>query len=210
VIDNYPEGQVEWLEAINNPEDESMGTRLVPFSREIYIEQDDFREDPPKKFFRLSPGKEIRLKHAYYITCEKVIKDNNGNIVELRCKYDPESRGGGTPDGRVVKGTSHWVSAPHAVKTEVRLYENLFTRYNPDDIEEGKTFLDCLNPNSLQVLTDCRAEPGLADVKPGTFYQFLRQGYFAVDPDSTPGKPVFNRSVSLRDTWAKIEQKTKD
>jgi glutaminyl-tRNA synthetase len=207
VIINYPEDKVEMLDADNNPEDPDAGTRKIPFSREVYIEQEDFREDPPRKFFRLSPGREIRLKHAYYIKCEKVIKNETGEVIELHCTYDPESRGGWTNDGRKVKGTSHWVSAAHAVKTEVRIYDKLFSKENPSEIEEGSTFLDNLNPDSLEVLNQAMVEPGLADAEPGTRYQFLRQGYFCVDPDSRPGKPVFNRTVSLRDTWAKIEKK---
>jgi glutaminyl-tRNA synthetase len=204
IITNYPEGKVEDVEAINNPEDPDTTTRMMPFSREIYIERDDFREEPPKKFFRLAPGREVRLKHAYYITCDEVIKDpDSGKIVELRCTYDPESRGGGTPDGRRVKGTLHWVSAPHAVDGEVRLYDHLFTREDPD---EGGDFRSSLNPESLQVITGCKLEPGLKNVKPGDRFQFLRHGYFCVDPDSTDGMPVFNRTVSLRDTWAKIEK----
>jgi glutaminyl-tRNA synthetase len=210
IIDNYPEGKVEMIDADNNPEDPESGTRKIPFSREIYIEQEDFREDPPKKYFRLSPGSEVRLKHAYYITCEKVIKDEKtGEIIELHCTYDPESRGGWTPDNRRVKGTLHWVSAQHAIKVEVRLYDHLFTKENPDEVEENKTFIDNLNPNSLEVLIGCLAEPGLAEVKSGDLFQFMRQGYFCADPDSKPGKPVFNRAVSLRDTWAKIEKKMK-
>jgi glutaminyl-tRNA synthetase len=210
IIDNYPEGKVEMIDADNNPEDPDSGTRKIPFSREIYIEQEDFREDPPKKYFRLSPGREVRLKHAYYITCEKVIKDEKtGEIIELHCTYDPESRGGWTSDNRRVKGTLHWVTAQHAINVEVRLYDHLFTKEDPDEVEEGKTFIDNLNPNSLEVLTGCLGEPGLAEVKSGDLFQFMRQGYFCVDPDSKPGKPVFNRAVSLRDTWAKIEQKMK-
>jgi glutaminyl-tRNA synthetase len=208
IIDNYPEGKVEMLDAENNPEDPNSGTRKIPFSREIYIEQEDFREDPPRKFFRLSPGKEIRLKHAYYIKCERVVKEKKtGKIIQLHCTYDPETRGGWSTDGRKVKGTSHWVSAAHAVKAEVRLYHHLFLKENPDDEKDGKTFKDHLNPDSLEVLTDCLVEPGLAQAKPGDRFQFLRQGYFCVDPDSTEGKPVFNRTVSLRDTWARIEKK---
>jgi glutaminyl-tRNA synthetase len=204
VIDNYPDGQVEQLEAVNNPEDESMGTRQIPFSREIYIERDDFREDPPRKFFRLSPGREVRLKHAYYITCDKVVKDEStGEVIELHCTYDPESRGGGTPDGRKVKGTLHWVSAEHAIPAEVRLYENLFSSENP---QEGGDFKANLNPDSLESLTSCLVEPGLADAELPSRFQFLRQGYFCLDPDSVKGKLVFNRTVSLRDTWAKIEK----
>ena len=205
VIDNYPEGRVEELEAINNPEDSAMGTRTVPFSRVIYIEQDDFREDPPKKFFRLAPGREVRLKHAYYITCRSVTKDaQTGQVVELHCTYDPESRGGGTPDGREVRGTLHWVSAPHAREVEVRLYDHLFTAKDPGALEDSRT---CLNPDSLQVILGCQVEPALASALPGDKFQFLRQGYFCVDSrDSTSEKLVFNRTVSLRDTWAKIEK----
>jgi glutaminyl-tRNA synthetase len=207
IIQNYPEGKVEILDAENNPEDPNGGTRKIPFSREIYIEQEDFRENPPKKYFRLSPGREVRLKHAYYITCEKVIKDEKTDeILEIHCTYDPESRGGWTNDNRRVKGTLHWVSAQHSIKIEVRLYDHLFSPESPDVVEEGKTFLDNLNPDSLEVLTGL-AEPGLAEVKSGDQFQFLRQGYFCVDPDSTPEKPVFNRAVSLRDSWTKIEQK---
>jgi glutaminyl-tRNA synthetase len=210
IIDNYPEGKVEMLDAENNPEDPNAGTREIPFSREIYIEQDDFREDPPKKYFRLSPGKEIRLKHAYYIKCERVVKDEKtGEIVQLHCTYDPESRGGWVPGGRKVKGTSHWVSAAHAVKTEVRLYDHLFIKENPDDEKDGTTFKDNLNPDSLEVLTGCLVEPGLADAKPGERFQFLRQGYFCMDLDSVAGKVIFNRTVSMRDSWARIEKKQK-
>ncbi|RME44252.1 MAG: glutamine--tRNA ligase/YqeY domain fusion protein, partial [Caldilineae bacterium] len=210
VIDNYPEGQVEELEAINNPEDESAGTRLLPFSRELYVERDDFREDPPKKWFRLAPGREVRLKHAYYVTCTGVVRDpRTGEVVELHCTYDPETRGGWSQDGRKVRGTLHWVSAAHAVEAEVRLYDHLFLKPNPDDVEPGQDFTANLNPHSLEVLTGCRVEPSLANAQPGSRYQFLRQGYFVVDPDSTPQKPVFNRTVTLRDTWAKIEKKQK-
>jgi glutaminyl-tRNA synthetase len=208
VIVNYPEGHVEELEAINNPEDKSAGTRMVPFSREIYIEQEDFREDPPKQFHRLYPGNEVRLRYAYFIKCVDVIKDaRTGEIAELRCTYDPASRGGHSPDGRKVKGTIHWVSAAHAVDAEVRLYDTLFTKENPLDAEEGEDFKNAINPNSLDVLTDCKLEPGLAGAHPGGLYQFERQGYFCVDPiDSTRGRLVFNRTVTLRDTWAKIEK----
>jgi glutaminyl-tRNA synthetase len=206
VIENFPEGKVEEIEAVNNPEDPAAGTRRVPFSREIYIERDDFREDPPKKFFRLAPGREVRLKHVCYITCREVVKDEAGEVVELRCTWDPDSWGGSTPDGRRVKGTLHWVSAAHAVEAEVRLYDHLFDREDPEDVGEGEDFTASLNPASLQVLTGCRVEPGLRDVAPGTRLQFLRHGYFCVDPDSTPGRPVFNRTVPLRDTWAKIEK----
>jgi glutaminyl-tRNA synthetase len=210
IIDNYPEGKVEMLDAENNPEDPNAGTREIPFSREIYIEQDDFREDPHKKYFRLSPGKEIRLKHAYYIKCERVVKDEKtGEIIQLHCTYDPESRGGWIPGGRKVKGTSHWVSAAHAVKAEVRLYDHLFAKENPVDEKDGTTFKDNLNSDSLEVLTGCLVEPDLSDAKPGDRFQFLRQGYFCVDPDTIEGKLVFNRTVSLRDTWARIEKKLK-
>ncbi len=207
-ISNYPEGQVEQLEAINNPEDESMGTRTIPFSRVIYIEQDDFMENPPKKYFRLSPGKEVRLKHAYYITCDDVIKDAKGNIIELICSYDPATKGGWSEDGRKVKGTLHWVSADHAINAQVRLYDNLFTQSNPEEVEEGSDFLANLNQNSLETLNDCKVEPCLANMKAGTNLQFLRHGYFTVDPDTTDKLPVFNRSVSLKDTWAKIQRNT--
>lgn len=208
VIDNYPEGKVEMLDAENNPEDPGAGTRKIPFSREIYIERDDFREDPPRKYFRLSPGKEVRLKHAYYIKCERVVKDEaTGEIVQLHCTYDPASRGGWTDDGRKVKGTSHWVSALHAVDAEVRLYGHLFTEENPNEVEEGKTFKDYIDAGSLEVLGGCKVEPGLVESRVGDRFQFLRQGYFCMDSDSVDGKLVFNRTVSLRDTWAKLEKK---
>ena len=207
VIENYPEGQVEWVEAQNNPEDEGMGTRKLPFARELYVEADDYREDAPKGWFRLGPGREVRLKHAYYIKCHQAIRDAAGNLVELRCTYDPESGGGQTPDGRIVKGTLHWVSAGHAIDAEVRLYDQLFAVPDPDNVPPGEDYKANLNPDSLTVLTGCKAEPGLAGVAPGTRCQFLRQGYFCADPDSTPGKPVFNRTVTLRDTWAKVEKK---
>jgi glutaminyl-tRNA synthetase len=209
VIDNYPEDQVEALEAVNNPEDPGMGTRKVPFSHVLYIEREDFREDPPKKFFRLAPDREVRLKHAYFIKCQRVVKDKKtGEPVELHCTYDPQTRGGSTPpDGRKVKGTLHWVSADHALEAEVRLYNHLFTKENPDDVAEGSDFKDYLNPNSLETLTSCRVEPTLKGAAPGSRYQFLRHGYFCVDSiDSTDSKLVFNRTVSLRDTWAKIEK----
>ena len=208
VIENYPEGQVDQLDAVNNPEDASAGTRKVPFGRELYIEQADFMEDAPRKFFRLAPGREVRLRYAYFLTCRDVGKDDEGNVVEVRCTYDPETRGGSAPDGRKVKGTIHWVSAEHAVQAEVRLYDHLFDQPDPDDGEEGQEFTDNLNPNSLEVLADCRLEPSLADARPGDRIQFERNGYFCVDTiDSTPGKPVFNRTVALRDRWAKIEKK---
>ena len=209
VITNYPEGQSEYFDAENNPEDPNAGTRKVKFTREIYIEQEDFMENPPKKFFRLAPGAEIRLKHAYYITCKEVIKDAQGNVVELRCELDPESRGGSTPDGRRVKGTLHWVSASEGLKAEVRLYDHLFKQENPDKVEEGTDFLDNINPASLEVLTDCIVEPALAEVKVGVPMQFLRMGYFCKDKDSAPGRLVFNRTISLKDGWAK-EQKKQD
>ena len=203
VIENYPEGQVEHLDAVNNPEDPDAGARKVPFSRELYIERNDFMEDPPKKFFRLAPGREVRLRYGYFITCTEVVKDDAGEIVELRCTYDPKTRGGQSPDGRKVKGTIHWVSARHAVDAEVRLYEHLFTSERPDDEND---FLSTLNPNSLEVVANAKVEPCLADARPGERFQFERLGYFAVDPDSGPGSPVFNRTVSLRDTWAKVNK----
>jgi len=205
VIENYPEDQREEIEAVNNPEDESAGTRKVPFSRVLYLERDDFREDPPKKFFRLAPGREVRLRYAYFITCVSVVKDGSGNVVELRCTYDPATRGGSPPDGRKVKATLHWVSAPDALEAEVRLYDRLFTREDPDDVEEGEDFTASINPDSLKVVSGARVEPSLASAAPGRFYQFERQGYFTVDPDSGPGKLVFNRTVSLKDAWARIE-----
>ncbi|MBN2303476.1 MAG: glutamine--tRNA ligase/YqeY domain fusion protein [Anaerolineae bacterium] len=205
VLVNYPEGQTEELDAINNPEDESAGTRKVPFSRELYIEREDFMEDPPKKFFRLAPGREVRLRYAYFITCTDVIKDADGEIMELRCTYDPATRGGDAPDGRRVKATLHWVSADHAVDAEVRMYEHLFSVPNPYDVPEGEEFTYHLNPNSLTILSGCKIEPSLADAKPGDRFQFERQGYFCMDPDSADGAPVFNQTVSLRDTWAKIQ-----
>jgi glutaminyl-tRNA synthetase len=205
VITNYPEGEVEYMDVINNPEDDSAGTRKVPFSRVLYIEQDDFKEDPPKKFFRLSPGREVRLRCAYFIKCTEVVKDAAGRIVELRCTYDPATRGGDSPDGRKVKATLHWVSAPHALPVEVRLYDRLFSVEDPERGAPDKTFLDFLNPASLETLTNCQAEPSLANVQPPANFQFERLGYFCVDPASKPGALVFNRTVSLRDAWAKIE-----
>jgi glutaminyl-tRNA synthetase len=209
VIDNYPEGQVEHMEAVNNPEDASQGTRQVPFSRVLYIEQDDFREDPPKQYFRLSPGREVRLRYGYLVTCTSVVKDSSGQVTEVHCTYDPATRGGNTPDGRKVKGTIHWVSAEHSIDAEVRLYDNLFTKENPSEVAEGQDFTANLNPNSLEVITAAKLEPGVRDAKPGSRYQFERLGYFSVDPDTTPQKLVFNRTVALRDTWAKIEKKSK-
>lgn len=208
VIDNYPEGQVEALEAVNNPEDPSMGTRNVPFSRVLYIERDDFREDPPKKFFRLAPGREVRLRYAYFITCVGVVKDEqSGEVVELHCTYDPETRGGWSPEGRKVKGTLHWVSAAHALEAEARLYDRLFVNANPGGEKGGPDFKAYFNPNSLETLTSCRVEPSLAGAAPGSRYQFERQGYFCVDTvDSSPGTLVFNRTASLRDSWAKVER----
>jgi len=210
VIDNYPEDQVEELDAINNPEDPAMGTRKVPFSRVLYIERDDFREDPPKKFFRLAPGREVRLRYAYYITCVDVVKDEKtGEVVELHCTYDPKTRGGDSPDGRKVKATLHWVSASHSLEAEVCLYDRLLTVQNPSDESEGADYKDYLNSESLQTLPSCRVEPSLAGSAPGSRYQFERQGYFCVDYDSSDKKLVFNRTVSLRDTWAKIEKAQK-
>ena len=204
VITNYPENQVEMLTAINNPEDESAGTRQVPFSRELYIERDDFMENPPKKYFRLAPGQEVRLRYAYFVTCQEVVKDSDGNITEIRCTYDPATRGGDAPDGRKVKGTIHWVSAQHAIDAEVRLFDRLFKVPAPDDVEEGHSFLENLNPDSLKVLTDCKLEPSLATVKPLDKMQFERLGYFCVDKDSTTEHLVFNRTCTLKDSWAKI------
>ena len=211
VIENFEESQVEWLDAVNNPEDESAGTRKVPFTRELYIEQDDFREDPPKKYFRLAPGREVRFRYAFFVTCKDVVKDpDTGEVIELRCTYDPETRGGSAPDGRKVKATLHWVSASEAVDAEVRLYDHLFETQNPYDVEEGKEFTSNLNPNSLEVLSDCKLETSLGDAKAGELYQFERLGYFCLDSkDTSDDAPVFNRSVSLKDTWAKIQKKGK-
>jgi glutaminyl-tRNA synthetase len=227
IIINWPQGQVEQLDAVNNPEDSSAGTRKVPFGRELYIEQDDFMENPPPKFYRLSPGREVRLRYAYFIKCTNVVKDNTGKAVELHCTYDSATKGGDAPDGRKVKSTIHWLSAPHAIPAEVRLYNNLFTKENPDDVparlgegadvateitespsrsREGKDFTVNLNPNSLEVLQNCLVEPALKDAKPSSRYQFERLGYFCVDPDSKSGKLVFNRTVTLRDEWAKIQK----
>ncbi len=209
IIDNYPEGQVEEFEVSRYPQDEqNKETRKIPFCRTLFIEREDFMEEPPRKYFRLAPGQEVRLLNAYYITCTNVVKDANGEIVEIHCTYDPESRGGMSPDGRRVKGTIHWVSAEHAIDAELRLYEHLFTKPNPYDVEEGQDFTANINPNSLTVLTGCKLEPSLADAQPGTNYQFMRKGYFVVDSrDSHPNHLVFNRTVSLRDSWAKIQQK---
>jgi len=206
VITNYPQGQSEELDAINNPEDPSAGTRKVPFGRELYVERDDFMEDPPRKFYRLAPGREVRLRYAYFITCTDVIKDDAGEVVELHCTYDPATRGGDAPDGRKVKATLHWVSVEHALDAEVRLYDHLFTKENPNEAEEGQDFTVNLNPNSLEVVADARIEPSVADAAPGDRLQFERLGYFCVDPDSAPPALVFNRTVTLRDTWAKIQK----
>jgi glutaminyl-tRNA synthetase len=200
VIDNYPEGQAEEMDAVNNPEDPSAGTRKVPFSKVLYIEQEDFREDPPKDYFRLSPGREVRLRYGFFIKCTDVVKDAAGNVTEVHCTYDPATRGGNAPDGRKVKATIHWVSAAHAVSGEVRLYETLYNKEFPEGLED-------LNPNSLEVLTGAKLEPGLANAAAGAHYQFERLGYFCVDPDTRPGAPVFNRTVPLKDTWAKIEKR---
>jgi glutaminyl-tRNA synthetase len=207
VIENYPESQEEYVEVANNPEDSSTGTRQVPFGRELYIEQDDFREVPPPKYYRLSPGKEVRLRNAYFVTAQRVEKDAAGNIVAVHCTYDPASRGGNSPDGRKVKSTIHWVSTKHAITAEVRLYEKLFSKPDPGDVEEGKTFLDNLNPNSLEIVAEAKLEPSLAHAQIEDRYQFERVGYFCVDPDSTSERLVFNRTLALKDSWAKIEKK---
>jgi len=209
IIDNYPDDLVEEMDAVNNPEDESMGTRRVPFSKVLYIEHDDFREDPPKGFFRLAPGREVRLRYGYLVTCNSVVKDANGSVVELHCTYDPATRGGTTPDGRKVKSTIHWVSAAHAVDSEVRLYDSLFTKEDPNEVEEGRDFTANLNPNSLEVLSACKVEPSLRGAAAGARYQFERLGYFCVDPDSASEKLVFNRTIGLRDTWSRIERREK-
>ncbi len=207
VIDNYPENHAEEMDAVNNPEDAAAGTRKVPFSRVLYIEQDDFREEPPKGYFRLSPGREVRLRYGYFITAKSVMKNDKGEVVEVHCTYDPATRGGNAPDGRKVKSTIHWVSAAHAIDAEVRLYDTLFTKENPDEAEEGKDFTSNLNPNSLEVVNQAKLEPSLANAIAGQRYQFERLGYFCVDSDSKPGGPVFNRTVALKDTWAKMEKK---
>ena len=206
IIDNYPEDQVEWLEAENNPENLVMGTRKIPFARELYIEQEDFMENPPKKFFRLTPGGEVRLKSAYIIKCEQVVTNEQGEVIALHCSYDPDSKSGGATSGRKIKGTSHWVSAAHAIPAVVHLYEHLFLTENPDDEADGNDYKSKLNPNSLEILRDCLVEPGLAEAPGGSRYQFLRQGYFCMDPDSRPEQLVFNRIVSLRDSWAKAQK----
>src|SRR6202790_1188447 len=207
VIDNYPELQVEEMDAVNNPEDASAGTRKVPFTRVLYIEQDDFRGEPPKGYFRLSPGREVRLRYGYFITCKSVVKNENGEVVEVHCTYDPATRGGNAPDGRKVKSTIHWVSDAKAIGAEVRIYENLFTKENPSDVEDGQDFTANLNPKSLEVIRDAKLEPSLAEAAAGSRYQFERLGYFCADLDSKPGKLVFNRTVALKDTWAKVEKK---
>ncbi|MGA2966088.1 MAG: glutamine--tRNA ligase/YqeY domain fusion protein [Terriglobales bacterium] len=207
VIDNYPEGQVEEVDAINNPEDESAGKRKVPFSKILYIERDDFREDPPKQYYRLSPGREVRLRYGYFITAKTVVKNDKGEVVEVRCTYDPATRGGNAPDGRKVKSTIHWVSAAHALDAEVRIYDKLFSKEDPNQVEEGQEFTANLNPNSLEVIAQAKLEPSLGNAPIGTRYQFERLGYFCVDPDSRPERPVFNRTVALKDTWAKVEKK---
>jgi glutaminyl-tRNA synthetase len=209
VIDNYPDGQVEQMDAVNNPEDENMGSRKVPFSRVLYIEQDDFREDPPKQYFRLAPGREVRLRYGYFVTCKSVVKDADGQVTEIHCTYDPATRGGNAPDGRKVKSTIHWVSAEHAIDAEVRLYDTLFTREDPNQVDEGHDFTENLNPQSLEVVSGAKLEPSLRGAAAGSSYQFERLGYFSVDPDTQPDKLVFNRTVALRDTWAKIEKKSK-
>jgi len=207
VIDNYPENQVEDMDAVNNPEDESAGSRKVPFSRVLYIEQDDFREVPPPKYYRLSLGREVRLRYGYFVTCTSVVRNDKGAVVEVHCTHDPATRGGNAPDGRKVKATIHWVAAASAVSAEVRIYENLFLKEDPSDVEEGKDVLENLNPNSLEVISDAKLEPSLAKAAAGTRYQFERLGYFCVDPDSKPGKLVFNRTIALKDPWAKVEKK---
>jgi glutaminyl-tRNA synthetase len=207
VIDNYPEGQSEEVEAVNNPEDESAGKRKVPFSKVLYIEQDDFREDPPKQYYRLSPGREVRLRYGYFITANSVVKNEKGEVIEVHCTYDPATRGGNAPDGRKVKSTIHWVSASHAVDAEVRVYDKLFTKEDPNQVEAGQEFTANLNPQSLEVISDAKVEPSLAGAPTESRYQFERLGYFCVDPDSKPGKLVFNRTMALKDTWAKIEKR---
>ena len=210
VIENYPDDQNEELEAVNNQEDDNKGKRKIPFSKQLYIERDDFMENPPRKFFRLSPGQEVRLMHAYYVTCKDIVKDQEtGEIVEIICTYDPDTKGGWSKDGRKVKGTLHWVSAKHAIPAEIRLYDRLFSKENPNQVEADQDYKDSLNPNSVELLTDCLVEPSLAGGQPGDSYQFLRRGYFCIDQDSNDQQLVFNRSVSLRDTWAKVQKKTK-
>ncbi|MBN1948734.1 MAG: glutamine--tRNA ligase/YqeY domain fusion protein [Candidatus Cloacimonetes bacterium] len=211
VIDNYPEDLTEEMEAVNNPEDAAMGCRSVPFSKVLYIEREDFMEDPPRNFFRLAPGREVRLRYAYFIRCDRVVKDpDSGEIIEIHCTYDPETKGGNAPDGRKVKATLHWVSATHSIPAEIRLYDKLFLQENPEDVAEGEDFLTKLNPESRKILKGCFLEPGLQDINPGDTFQFERMGYFCCDPDSTPDLPVFNRTVTLRDTWARIQQKNQE
>jgi glutaminyl-tRNA synthetase len=195
------------MDAVNNPEDESAGSRKVPFSRVLYIEQDDFREVPPPKYYRLSPGREVRLRYGYFVTCKSVVKNDKGEVVEVHCTYDPATRGGNAPDGRKVKATIHWVAVASAIDAEVRIYENLFLKENPSEVEEGKDVLDNLNPNSLEIIADAKLEPSLANAAAGNRYQFERLGYFCVDPDSKPGQAIFNRTIALKDTWAKVEKK---
>jgi glutaminyl-tRNA synthetase len=207
VIDNYPEDQVEEVDAVNNPEDENAGRRKVPFSKVLYIEQDDFRENPPKQYYRLSPGREVRLRYGYFITAKSVVKNGQGEVVEVHCTYDPATRGGNAPDGRKVKSTIHWVSAAHALDGEIRLYDKLFSKEDPNQVEEGQEFTANLNPQSLEVISHAKLEPSLANAPVESRYQFERLGYFCVDPDSKPGRPVFNRTVALKDTWAKIEKR---
>lgn len=206
IVDTYPDDLVEQMDAINNPEDPDAGTRKVPFTKELYIERSDFMEEPPKKFFRLAPGREVRLRYGYLVTCTHVVKDDDGNVIEIHCTHDPETKGGTTPDGRKVKGTLHWVSATHCLKGEARLYEYLFTQEDPTDVEEGQDFTSKVNPDSLKT-TECCLEPSLADAEPGTYYQFERTGYFMADPDSTDDHKVFNRTVALRDSWSKMQKK---
>jgi glutaminyl-tRNA synthetase len=209
VLTNYPEGQVEEVDVINNPEDPSAGTRKVPFSRELYIEQDDFREVPPPKYFRLAPGQEVRLRYAYFVRCTSVLKNEQGEVTEVHCTYDPATKGGDSPDGRKVKGTIHWVSAKDSLPAEVRLYDHLFAKPDPEDVPEGQDWKVNLNPKSLVVLSDARVEPRVRGAKPGDRYQFERHGYFVIDPDTKAGNLVFNRTVSLRDSWAKVEKAQK-
>ena len=208
VIDNYPENQVEQVDAVNNPEDDSAGKRKVPFSKVLYIEQDDFREDPPKQYYRLSPGREVRLRYGYFITARSVVKNDRSEVVEVHCTYDPATRGGNAPDGRKVKSTIHWVSAAHAVDAEIRLYDKLFSKEDPTQVEDGQEFTANLNPQSLEAISHAKLEPSLSAAPVESRYQFERLGYFCVDPDSRPGRPVFNRTVALKDTWAKIEKRT--
>jgi glutaminyl-tRNA synthetase len=210
IITNFPENETEELEFVNNPEDESAGTRMVPFSRELYIEKEDFRENPPKKYFRLGPGREVRLRYGYFIKCIDFIKDENGEIVEVHCTYDPETRGGFAPDGRRIRGTLHWVSTRHSVDAEVRLYDRLFNKENPMDTEDGRDFTDNINPDSMTILKHCKLELSLAEAKPGDSFQFERRGYFCVDTESTEENLIINRTITLRDTWEKINKRQKN